>query len=72
MGLFNLFGTKTKADWDREISSLEHQLAAHKMALAHARQYKQKEHIGACQRAIEQIKGNIAKAKIARRNAPKG
>ena len=72
MGLFNLFGTKTKADWDWEISGLEHQLAAQKMALAHARQYKQKESIGACQRAIEQIKGNIAKAKIARRNAPKG
>lgn len=73
MGLFG-FGTKTKADWDREIESLNRELANAQGRLAsHKAMYgnKQPYVIAADKSQIAQIKARIANAKIEKRNAPK-
>ena len=74
MGFFG-FGTKTKADWDREIIRLNGQLADAKAALSQLKvKHPGINSDGAIHHQkflIEQLKAKIANAKIERRNAPK-
>lgn len=77
MGLFGLFGTKTKADWDREIISLQTRLAEAKASYASNKAWGCKNGLD-CRPAalhdkqlIAQLQAQIANAKIQRKNAPK-
>ena len=74
MGLFG-FGTKTKADWDREIISLNSQLASAKAALANLKikhsGISSENAIAHQKFVIERLKADIANAKIKRQSAPK-
>ncbi len=77
MGLFG-FGTKTKADWDSEIMSLNNQLAEAKAILARAKADKKRikgiNFDGTIHHqtfVIERLKADIANAKIKRQSAPK-
>lgn len=80
MGFFG-FGTKTKADWDRKIQSLNSDLAIAKTSLASAKEREKeakRRHqnvayshgVSYWQGVIEGIKADIANAKIEKRNAP--
>lgn len=77
MGLFGIFSssTKTKSEWDREILRLTEQLASYKADYARAKpnlkpgmSYNHDWH----KSRIEYTKGELAKAKLMRKNAPKG
>lgn len=81
MGLFG-FGTKTKADWDREIARLNSEIASAKGRLAGYKATKQANKsaltkvsvdnaIFSSKSYIERLKGELANAKLARKNAPK-
>lgn len=80
MGLFG-FGTRTKADWDREIARLNSEIASAKSSLAFEKREKANmkgrsgfnfdNAIGSCKMRIERLKGELANAKLARKNAPK-
>lgn len=72
MGLFG-FGTKTKADWDREIMRLNERLTHEKGLLAtyKARPQNYGHAIAGQKQQIERVKAELANAKIQRRNAPK-
>lgn len=77
MGLLSfIFGGNkkpmTKADWDKEIMSLNHSLAVKQSSLAYYRSTKSSPYtISRTQGEIASIKARIANAKIERRNAPK-
>lgn len=80
MGLLSLiFGSpKTKADWDREIISLNSQLANAKATLASAKADKKRikgmKFDGTIHHytyLVERLKAQIANAKIQRKSAPK-
>ena len=81
MALFGIFGTKTKADWDREIARINSELASQKSSLATLKseqtKFKGNKHmnfdtaIGSTKSYIERLKGELANAKLARKNAPK-
>ena len=69
-----LFGTKTKADWDKKIMDLNNELARYKSEYAAAKpnlkpgmSHNHDWHKG----RIERCKAELANAKIERRNAPK-
>ena len=77
MGLFGIFSssTKTKSEWDREILRLTEQLASYKADYARAKPYLKQglSHNHAWHKGrIEYTKGELAKAKLMRKNAPKG
>lgn len=74
MGLFGLFGTRKKADWDRDIMRLNDELARSQSHLAMLRTTN-KGGVNNCniintKNHIEWIKSQIANAKIQRRSAP--
>lgn len=80
MGLFGLFGTRTKADIDREIASLQGYLEHAKASLANAKEAnkeyarrKMSAHADTYNLTLEiaRIKTKIAKLKAERKNAPK-
>ena len=74
MGLFGLFGKRTKADWDNEIMRLNVELARGQSNLSMLRSTNKNgrndSSILNCKSHVEGIKAAIANAKIQRRNAP--
>ena len=83
MGLFSaIFSSpKTKAEWDSKIMSLNNELTRAKVHLQSAKINAKRYHtpgnlyhendVKSTQAKIEHLKGEIANAKIQRRNAPK-
>lgn len=78
MGLFGLFGTRTKADIDREIASLQDDLERAKANLAINKELnKRDKNRGIVHDTynltyrIADIKSRIARLKAERKNAPK-
>lgn len=80
MGLFGMFGTRTKTDIDREIASLQSELERAKASLANAKEankeYARRKlamHADTYNLNIKiaNIKTQIAKLKAERKNAPK-
>jgi hypothetical protein len=75
MGLFGFGTPKTKADWDKEILRLTDELASKKAAYARAKPHltPASSHNHDWHKAgIEYTKGELAHAKLMRKNAPKG
>ena len=80
MGLFGLFGSRTKADIDREIAYLQGQLEHQKVILADAKsrnaEYKRRKvamhvDINSIMVNTANIKAKIANLKAERKSAPK-
>ena len=81
MGLFGLFGTRTKADIDREIASLQGDLERAKANLANAKEANKEfarrkmsaHHADTYNLTLEiaRIKTKIANLKAERKSAPK-
>lgn len=66
---------KTKSYWDREILRLTEQLASYKAAYASIKPYlkpRMSHNHDWHKSRIEHTKGELAKAKLMRKNAPKG
>ena len=74
MGLFGFGSPKTKAEWDERIMELNSTLARYKSEYARAKPSLKPgmSHNHDWHKArIEDVKAQLANAKIARRNAPK-
>lgn len=75
MGLFGMFGTKTKSDYDAEIAQVQGEIARLKISIAQAKEHNRTVHNGTHiippTDLLSRKQGELASLKAARAKAPK-